>query len=768
MVTYNFSRLSPYDFEELVGDLLSACWGETLERFTAGRDGGIDLRCFKSGVQTIVQCKHYPGTGFRKLLSTFKREELPRLRKLNPERYVLVTSVGLTPGNKDELRKCAAPYIGSTTDVIGRTELNALLREHPKVEADNFKLWFTSAAVMKRVLHNAERCQTEFEIERVTASLPMFVQSRALPRARSILEGSRIVIISGAPGIGKTTLADMLLYAHLDQGYEPVVIQNSIEEARRLFDRNQKQIFYFDDFLGETFLNDGRVYEKNQDAALVNFMEAVKRTKHSRFILTTREHILRNAVAASERLSSSEILHSRCILELGDYSRRQKARILYNHLFFGDLPAEYKRELLKDDFFLDIVNHKNFTPRLVSWLAGYARVRQVPIEGYRSHVRALLDSPEAIWRYAFEHQISDAARSLLLTLASLGRHVDPLDLRPAWDGIHGHNSRKYNFRTGAHEFRRSIQELEGSFISIGPYGIDFLNPSIRDFMNLLLSGDDDYADDVIAGAIRFRQLQELRDFAVERNAPQLLAKVSSENERYLAALSRTISSQHLRWTKTVVGRQGTLVDLTPEHRLSWLLRWADESRNAKVWQLATSAFQFLQSEQNGVTDINAIIGVLEVLDGAPWARAHGGEGMRRALLDRILECLQFARYYEWDRLLGYAEKSPAWSGPDEAAVSAALVQYRDGGAFDEVSDCSGETELSELKDGLEDLAKKYGLSFYAPLSQINDLLAEFDQLDDERDDRGFGFNGGSSLSELLEFPATDDELRDMFRSLPLI
>lgn len=768
MAAYNFSRLSPYDFEELVGDLLSACWGEPFERFTVGRDGGVDLRCFKSGMQTIIQCKHYPGARFPKLLSAFKREELPKLHRLAPSRYVLVTSVGLTPGNKDELLKCAVPYIRSATDIFGRDELNALLREHPKVEADNFKLWFTSAAVMKRVLHNAERCQTEFEIERVTASLPMFVQSRALPRARSILEASRIVIISGAPGIGKTTLADMLLYSHLDQGYEPVVIQNSIEEARRLFDKNQKQVFYFDDFLGETFLNDGGVYEKNQDAALVNFMEAVRRTKHSRFILTTREHILRNAVAASERLSSSEMLHSKCILELGDYSRRQKARILYNHLFFGDLPAEYKRELLKDDFFLDIVNHKNFTPRLVSWLAGYARVRQVPIEGYRSHVIALLDSPETIWRYAFQNQISDAARSLLLTLASMRRHVDPLDLRPAWDGIHGHNARKYNFRTGAHEFRRSIQELEGSFISIGQYGIDFLNPSIRDFMNHILAGDDDYADDVIAGAIRFRQLRELRDFAVERDASLLLAKVSADNATYLAALERTISSQHLRWTKTVVGQHGTLVDLTPEQRLSWLLRWADESRSLRVWQLAASAFQFLQSEQYGITDINSIIGVIEALDDAPWVQARGGEEMRRALLDRVLGNIQFARYYEWERLLDYAEKSPAWGGTDEAIVSAALVQYRDNWAFDEVSDCSGETELSELKDGLEGLAKKHGLSFYAPLSQINELLAEFDRRDDESDDRAFGFDGGSSRSEFWEFPATDDELRDMFRSLPLV
>lgn len=60
--------------------------------------------------------------------------------------------------------------------------------------------------------------------------------------------------------------------------------------------------------------------------------------------------------------------------------------------------------------------------------------------------------------------------------------------------------------------------------------------------------------------------------------------------------------------------------------------------------MATSAFQFLQSEQNGVTDISSIIGVIEVLDDAPWAWARGGEGMHRALLEGILEHLQFARH----------------------------------------------------------------------------------------------------------------------------
>src|ERR1700719_4354782 len=101
----------------------------------------------------------------------------------------------------------------------------------------------------------------------------------------------------------------MLLYAHLEQGYEPVVIQAEIAEARKFFKPASKQVFYYDDFLGQTFLGDRKEYlGRNEDVAIVNFIEMVRQSAHSRFVLTTREHILRNALQLSEKLSQSPTL----------------------------------------------------------------------------------------------------------------------------------------------------------------------------------------------------------------------------------------------------------------------------------------------------------------------------------------------------------------------------------------------------------------------------------------------------------------------------
>jgi conflict system STAND superfamily ATPase/restriction endonuclease len=351
MPHYDFLELSNLDFEELVRDLLQAEWGVRVESFKTGRDFGIDLRYTTDRTNgCVIQCKHYAVSGIRRLLSNLKLEAI-KVAKLKPSRYVIATSVGLTPHNKNEIIDIFSPYIQSAQDVFGKDELNGLLRSHSEVEEANFKLWFTSTAVFERVLHNAEHCQTDFELDRIRGKLRLYVQNEAYKRALKILSKSNLVVISGVPGIGKTTLAEMLLYEHLENEFEPIVIKSDIVEAKRLFRRGKKQIFYFDDFLGQTFLRDqtGLLF-RNQDQSIVDFMEMIRKSKPARFILTTREHILHNAILMSERLRHSPILKHRIVLELKDYSLLQKGRILYNHLYFSDLPAAYKNRFFAMTF----------------------------------------------------------------------------------------------------------------------------------------------------------------------------------------------------------------------------------------------------------------------------------------------------------------------------------------------------------------------------------------------------------------------------------
>jgi hypothetical protein len=90
---YDFKNLSPADFEDLTRDLLQRHWSVRLEAFKNGRDQGIDLRyaaCTDN--VTIVQCKHFANSTLAKLVRELHTEELPKIRRLNPNRYIVVTT----------------------------------------------------------------------------------------------------------------------------------------------------------------------------------------------------------------------------------------------------------------------------------------------------------------------------------------------------------------------------------------------------------------------------------------------------------------------------------------------------------------------------------------------------------------------------------------------------------------------------------------------------------------------------------------------------
>ena len=150
MPSYDFKTLSPIDFEILVRDLLQEEMKVRLESFKSGRDGGIDLRyCPNVNNTLIIQCKHYAESSFKTLLRELKKDEIEKVIKLKPKRYILATSLGLTPNQKDELVKIHTPYIHSSADIFGKEDLNGLLIKYPKIERNTFKLWFSSVPVLE-------------------------------------------------------------------------------------------------------------------------------------------------------------------------------------------------------------------------------------------------------------------------------------------------------------------------------------------------------------------------------------------------------------------------------------------------------------------------------------------------------------------------------------------------------------------------------------------------------------------------------------------
>jgi hypothetical protein len=765
MSRYDYSNLSSQDLEELTRDLLQAEWNQWLESFKTGRDKGIDLR-YSHPIQktTIIQCKHYLGSGFTKLLRHLTDEEKPKIAKLAPQRYVLVTTVPLSPANKDAILKGLSPYVLSTQDIVGQGDLDGLLSRHERVERANFKLWLTNTDVIERILHNAQICQTEFEVERIRRKLPLFVQNRAFPEARKLLDDHRIVVVSGPPGIGKTTLAEMLLFTYLEQGYEPVVITSELAEGKTFFRKEKKRIFYYDDFLGQIYLGDRTDYlGGNQDKALTDFMEMVSGSEHSRFILTTRAHILTSALQFSERLKRSKILSHRCILELDSYTFGNRARILYNHLYFSDLPTPYKKAVLQDDFFLSIIKHEHFNPRLIEWLSTYLRQNEVKLEEYRAYITQLLVSPHEIWLGAFRNQLSDAARDILLSIYTLGDHTSVADLEPVFTSVFRYRASKYNRATSPGAYQDALRELDGAFLSYGRGYASYLNPSIRDFIAKVIADDRDTAEDLFYSCIRFRQVEELLELADLNPHSQVAQLFTDAGDLLATQLGPLIYTPSTKWE----GATGHIIDLGTEARIGFLAELAEKFRSKALLHLAELLVQSHTARWGGfLPEFTTISTLLKRLPTHDWFMSNGGEALYEALLSGMLGHIEFASAADWTKLSEFPADAFNWTPEREQVLDSAFKAYCSGGYQDERSECSTVEEMNALKTSLEDLTTKRKHDFSKTINSLAQDIAEAEE--EERDEAEDSPNEGYSSSESVFRPSenfTDDDVRQMFDTL---
>jgi hypothetical protein len=249
---YNFSTLSPKDFEQLIGGLLRARDGWSLEAFGYGPDGGVDLRAVEHDETIIVQCKHYRGSKFSDLRRA-ARDEIPKIAQVNPSRYILATSQDLSRTQKDSLIADLHPWIANPADLLAMRDINFLIDDFPQVEESHFKLWMASAGVIERIVKSGIWERSEALMEEIQDRVRLYVATSAFSDATRMLEASHVCAVTGTPGVGKSMLADMLALMHWDRGWQIVNLgSHEIDRCWDAWKSEVKQFFYFDDVFGQT------------------------------------------------------------------------------------------------------------------------------------------------------------------------------------------------------------------------------------------------------------------------------------------------------------------------------------------------------------------------------------------------------------------------------------------------------------------------------------------------------------------------------------
>lgn len=490
MIDYDFSTLNDKEFENISIELISIDQGKRFERFKAGKDGGIDGRFYyDDGTQDLIQCKHYLKTGFDGLITSLKKKnekginEIAKVEKLNPKKYIFATSLPLSANDKRIIKQLFTPYIQNDCDIYGQEDLNDLLKKNPHIEECHYKLWISSTTVLKRIFYNAIKGRSEYLLEDIKEKSKRYAITDNHHKALDKLKESHCIIIAGEPGIGKTTLAEHIALMYIEKGYEFCVVENSLNEAEDIFDSEKKQLFYFDDFLGSNYLE---ALQFHQDSHIVKFISRVKKEKNKRFILTSRTNIFNQSILLSDAFKCSKLEKDEFIIKVDTLSEVEKAKILYNHIWHSNLSEQYIDELYKEKRYRIIIKHKNFNPRLIEFITDFERFETIKETEYWEFIIDKLNNPSDVWAQTFDHQSNEYIRNIVILAVLNGNKIKENDLIQAYEAM---NQRMeiHNFTYASNDFYSVIKSVVKYFLNRTKIIKDTIeyslfNPSIADFI----------------------------------------------------------------------------------------------------------------------------------------------------------------------------------------------------------------------------------------------------------------------------------------------
>jgi hypothetical protein len=489
-VTYDFTQLSPLDFEHLVRDILNDAWHWHLESFAPGPDQGVDLRAtLADGKRVIVQCKHTPHASKRAVVR-LAAKEASRADTAAMDRYLFATSAELSAAALDSVAEALASLPVAPDGVLGRSRLNQMLSRD--IERAHFKLWLTSSAVLDRVLHAAVFARTDALIDEMRRAVPRWVDVPVYHRALKALVDERVAVLTGPPGVGKSTVAQMLLLTAANDDWQIVPIAGDLTDAWAMLRGEERQVFFYDDFLGSVSFAQTRGEDTND---IVKFVRAVRTRSGDtkRVVLTSRTQVLAEArEMGNEDVDRLPLLNAECVVELAELTRMSRAQMLFNHLYFG-LADEERAALAFDPRLLRAVDHRNFSPRTVDLVVG----RNATAPALLDDLEATLDHPTDLWRASFA-VLPPLARCTLETLATV-RAVDATE-----------SFLRHHVGPSDHaQWHASLRQLEGTWIRISGSGasarISFANPSCQDYVHAQL----DTPAGASAAILRARSVSQL-------------------------------------------------------------------------------------------------------------------------------------------------------------------------------------------------------------------------------------------------------------------
>jgi len=512
MYKFDFNILEPAEFENLVADLITT--RESILQKTsftvitqdAGPDGGVDFSLDNGGI--IGQAKRYKDKN--NLMQNLKRES-EKAKSLNPKRYILIVSLPLTFQNRQEIIELFNPFIRSESDLLDQIDLSRLLDKHREILLRHNKLWISSTIILQQVIEETVRKafsdvsqrHAVSELKEIATVKDYFVSTDFFPRGIDVLRKKSFLIITGDPGIGKTTLARAICHFYMEhKGYKELHYHHGINPPLTIPDNPVKSIFFLDDFLGTTIYDKARI---ENISFFQSFVDKIYDDGHL-LIVTTREYIYQQEKKVNPRFRQMD--DYKYIIAHTGYSREEKLQILLNNVTKAQLPYTAVNSLKQ--YAEAIITAPNYRPKLIAeFLRKDCQYFGDAFDwGYR--LLTYMESPYEYWELTFL-DLSSGAQLFLLCLFISNEPSLHTFLYQTFKSVSRYrqiSSKGYEADT----FHEAIRELNNTFIYIdkntdtNELAYSFASTFIKDFLLQYLRNQDYHIEYLIRGAIAYNQL----------------------------------------------------------------------------------------------------------------------------------------------------------------------------------------------------------------------------------------------------------------------
>ncbi|MCT3078583.1 nSTAND3 domain-containing NTPase [Leuconostoc citreum] len=505
-ISIRADSLTTDDFENFAMEIVKKKFNNfELKGFKQGKDDGIDGIDDIKNPRLIVQAKRWHiNKNSRSALNLIKKEidkiyiTKQKFNWATNFQYVIVTSMGFSPSNLNEIRDYANKKLPDSMPsddfIIFSSVLSSMAMD------DNFKPIFKNFKLLEsdlsEVLHEQRLESISYESLDYFCDFDMkyTVETTFIDLAYHILYQNHILLVQGPAGIGKTTTCITVANLFINSPSLNVLLisrhMNEINEVIRLYNTDfrlkpeKKLLVIFDDFLGHNKLtsNERELFD------LKKLYSASMNSDNLYICLNSRTQIIQEASSSNSefKIFLSDKLKSTVNLsiDLSMFSEIDRAKILRKNFErkYDEL-AGIKKELIFDRYndlrnsdYLNIVQHKNFAPRLIA--SAINNIDNVLGNVY-NYMIDTLNNPKDLYNNLFKCLSTDE-KLLLLSLSTFKDNTtSDLNLITSIDGI----LTDIDF-----DLEESFEKLNGSWIKIFRKSlhekneVQFLNPSIIDFI----------------------------------------------------------------------------------------------------------------------------------------------------------------------------------------------------------------------------------------------------------------------------------------------